>query len=34
MNVLYLNLDVNGIKVPVNHVWIEGDNKSKSFDSR
>ena len=22
------------MKVPLNHVWIEGDNKKDSFDSR
>ncbi len=25
---------VHGIKIPPNHVWIEGDNKDNSFDSR
>ena len=27
-------LDVDGFKVPLNHVWIEGDNKEISYDSR
>lgn len=25
---------VHGVKIPPNHVWIEGDNKNNSFDSR
>ena len=25
---------VYGIKIPRNHIWIEGDNKDNSFDSR
>lgn len=24
----------DGIKIPKNHIWIEGDNKYNSFDSR
>lgn len=24
----------NGIMIPKNHIWIEGDNKDYSFDSR
>ncbi|KRX08575.1 Peptidase S24/S26A/S26B/S26C [Pseudocohnilembus persalinus] len=28
------NEEQDGIKIPKNHIWIEGDNKSHSFDSR
>ena len=28
------NEEIYNIKIPKNHVWIEGDNKDNSFDSR
>ena len=28
------NEERDGIKIPINHIWLEGDNKYNSFDSR
>lgn len=33
--VLFLEQEsVHGMKIPKNHIWVEGDNKENSFDSR
>ena len=34
MKVFIITLVVRGFKVPLNHVWLEGDNKNHSYDSR